>query len=72
MIWNINQDKLTFKPVKKSYPNTKRGILLLVTWVIGLLGVLTPSLLQPKLIIQEPWKLKNSWGGQSPMELEAR
>lgn len=27
VIWNFNQDELTFKPVTNDYPNTKRGIL---------------------------------------------
>ena len=53
MIWNINQDKLTFKSVAKDYPNTKRGILSFVSSVFDPLGVLTPSLSEPKPIIQE-------------------
>ena len=72
MIWNINQDKLTFKPVTKDYPNTKRGILSLVSSVFDPFGVLTPSLLEPKLIIQELWKLKISSDEQIPKELECR
>lgn len=27
VIWNINQDKLSFKSVTRDYPNLKRGIL---------------------------------------------
>ena len=72
MIWNINQDKLTFKPVTKYYPTTKRGILSFVSSVFDPLGVLTPSLLEPKLIIQELWKLKISWDEQILKELECR
>ena len=72
MIWNINQDKLTFKPVTKDYPNTKRGILSFVSSIFDPLGVLIPSLLEPKLIIQELWKLKISWDEQIPKEIESR
>ena len=60
MIWNINQDKITFKPIMKDYPNIKRGNLSFVSSVFDPLGVLMPSLLERKLIIQELWKLKIS------------
>ena len=60
MIWNINQDKLTFKPIMKHYPNIKCGILSFVSSVFDPLGVLMPSLLERKLIIQKLWKLKIS------------
>ena len=66
MIWNINQDTLTFKPV------TKRGILSLVSSVSDPLGILSPSLLDPKLIIQELWKSKADWGSGISLEMETR
>ena len=72
MFWNINQGKLTFKPVTKDYPNTKRGILSFVSSVFDPLGVLKPSLLEPKRIIQEFWKLKISWDEKILKELESR
>ena len=72
MIWNNNQDKLTFKPAIKCYPNTKHGVLSLVSSVFDPLGDLATSLLEPKLIVQKLWKLKISWGEQIPKELEAR
>ena len=72
MIWNINQGKLTLKPVTEDYPNTKRGILPFLSSVFDPLGVWTPSLLEPKLIIEELWKLKISWDEQIPKELECR
>lgn len=72
MIWNINQDTPTFKPVNREYPNTKRGMLSLVSSVFDPLGILTPSLLEAKLIIQELWKLQIDWDSTIPLELEIR
>lgn len=72
IFWNINQDKLTFKSIAKDYHNTRCYVLSLVSWVFDPLGVLKPSLLEPKLIIQELWKLKISWDEQIPKKLEAR
>ena len=72
MIWNINQDTLIFKPITREYPNTKRGILSLVSSVFDPLGILTPSLQEPKLIIQELWKLKIDWDSKIPLEIETR
>ena len=69
MIWYNNQDKLTFKPATKDYPNTKPGILSLVSSVFDSLGDLAPSLLEPKLILQKLWKLKISWDEQTSKDL---
>ena len=72
MIWNIHQNTLSFTPTTRYYPNTKRGILSLVSLVLNLLGILTPSLLEPKLIIQELWMLKIDWDSKIPLEIETR
>ena len=72
MIWNINQDTLTFKPITREYLNTKRAILSLVSSVFNTLGILTPSLLEPNLIIQELWKLKIDGDSNIPLEIETR
>ena len=72
MIWNINQDTLTFEPVTREYANTKRGILSLISSVFDPLGILTPSLLEPKLIIHKLQKLKIDWDSKIPFEIETR
>ena len=72
MIWNNNQDKLTFKPVTNDCPNTKHVIQSLVSSVFDTLGDLAPCFLEPKLILQELWKLKISWDEEIPKELKAR
>ena len=44
----------------------------LVSSVFDPLGVLTPSLLESKLIIQELWKLKIDWDSKILLEIETR
>ena len=56
LIWDIQKSKFTFKPIIKYYPDTKRGILSLMSSIFDLLGILTPCLLQPKRIVQQLWK----------------
>ena len=46
LIWNINTDKLSFKPVTKIFPGTKRGILSMISTIYSPLGNLTPVLLK--------------------------
>lgn len=44
IIWDVNQDKLTFKPATKDDPNTKSDILSLLSTIFDPLGISTPSL----------------------------
>ena len=53
LIWNIQKNTFTFKPIIKYYPDTKRGILSLISSIFDPLGILTPCLLQPNLIVQQ-------------------
>ena len=46
-------DTFIFKPIKKDIPVTKRGILSLFSSIFDLLGILTPSVLETELIIQD-------------------
>ena len=52
LIWNIENNTFTFKPVIKDLSDTKRGILSIVSSVFDPLGILTPSLIEAKHIIQ--------------------
>ena len=61
LIWNINIDKLLFKPVTKIFPKTKRGILSMISTIYYPLGILTPALLKPKKVIQDLRKNKIDW-----------
>ena len=50
---DIVLDTFIFKPIKKDIPVTKRGILSLFPSIFDPLGILAPSVLETKLIIQD-------------------
>ena len=53
LISNIENDTFTFKPVIKDLPDTKTGILSIVSSDFDPFGILTPSLIEAKYIIQQ-------------------
>ena len=61
-----------FKPLLKQYVYTKRGILGIVASIFDPLGILTPSFLEVKLIIQSLWAKNGGWDDQIPDCLEKR
>ena len=61
LLWDVKHDKLTFQHSPESLPNTKRGILSLIASSFDPLGIVTPAILEAKLIIQFLWKLKVDW-----------
>ncbi|XP_057308490.1 uncharacterized protein LOC130646338 [Hydractinia symbiolongicarpus] len=72
MLWNPNTDYFTFKVVNKPSPETKRGILSLTSSIFDPLGILTPFILEGKLIIQSLWKSKIDWNEEILTELKTR
>ena len=72
LIRNIENDTFTFKPVTKDLPDTKRGILSIVSSVFDPLGILTPSLAEAKYIIQQLWREKVDWDKPIPTYLNKR
>ena len=48
-----NEDVLKVKVLYKEVPNTKRGIFSFTSSIIDLLGIISPAILEPKLLIQE-------------------
>ena len=69
LLWNVKNDKLTFQHSPKNLPNTKRGILSLVASIFDPLGIVTPAVLEVKLIIQSLWKLKVKWDDHIPKDI---
>ena len=70
MIWNVSKDFFVFKSLLKQCVYTKRGILVIVATIFDPLGILTPSILEAKLIIQSLWAENAVWDDQIPDCLE--
>ena len=66
LIWNIENDTFTFKPVVKDLPDTKRKILSIASSVFDPLGILTPSLIEAKYIIRQLWRERVDWDKPIP------
>ena len=73
LIWNINMDKLSFKAVTKTFPETKRGILSIISTIYNSLEIPTlATFLKSNKIIQEIQKDKNDWDETIPHQLLAQ
>ena len=72
MIWDLSDDVFVFRPISKSCTPTKRGILSMVSSIFDPLGILTPGMLEAKLIVQELWRLGVDWDDNIPFPLEER
>ena len=55
ILWNPYNDTIKVKAVMKPFPPSKRGLLSFKSSVFGPLGLLTPSMLDTKLILQQLW-----------------
>ena len=56
ILWDPNEDVLKVKVLYKEVPNTKHGILSFTSSIFDPLGMISPAILEPKLLIQELWK----------------
>ena len=72
VLWDPKQDVSKIKTVNKEVPNTKGGILSFVSSIFDPLGILYPSLIEPKQIIQDLWKQNIDWDEQIPAEILQR
>ncbi|XP_059045790.1 uncharacterized protein LOC131841487 [Achroia grisella] len=71
--WNPNNDTLHF-PINVPLPNeiiTKRFIMSNAFKIFDPLGILSPSIMQPKLILQKLWQLKVGWDQPVPEKIKA-
>ena len=58
ILWNVKTDELRIKFSDKTFFNTKRGLLSLFCSIFDPLGIVSPCLIGPNLIIQELWNAK--------------
>ena len=65
-------DALQIKVSDKEILATKRGILSYTRSIFNHLDILSPIILEPKLIIQSLWKKKIDWDEEIPYNLKNR
>ena len=65
----VKNGKLTFQHLPKNLPNTRQDIFSLVASIFYALGIVTPAVLEEKLLIQSLWKLKLDWGDNIPKDI---
>ncbi|CAH0714118.1 unnamed protein product, partial [Brenthis ino] len=70
--WNPNNDMLYFPvnipPLRNNI--TKRSIMSDAFKIFDPLGLLSPYIMQPKLMLQKLWKLKSDWDQPVPIDIE--
>ncbi|XP_045452660.1 uncharacterized protein LOC123661764 [Melitaea cinxia] len=70
--WNPNNDMLNFPinipPSRNTI--TKRSIMSDAFKIFDPLGLLSPYIMQPKLMLQKLWKLKSDWDQPVPIDIE--
>ena len=67
--WDLNPDMLTFKVVNKNIPETKRGILSMVSSIFDPMGLISPIIVKAKLLIQKIWRRSLGWDKELPRDL---
>ena len=71
-LWNPDNDTIKVKTVMKPFPLSKRGLLCFISSVFDPLGLLTPSVLEAKLILKQLWKIYLDWDEEIPSNLNNR
>lgn len=74
LTWDYQSDNIEFKwkPEERNQPPTKRSILRYVASIYDPMGLLAPSLLEMKLLLQEIWTREIGWDDPLPSELEVK
>ena len=67
--WDPNSNMLTFKVVNKNIPETKRGILSMVSSIFDPMGLISPIIVNSELLIQEIWRRSIGWDEELPRDL---
>ena len=72
VLWDTENDLLKVKTIQKDIPMIKRALLSLVSSIFDPLGILTPTIIESKQIIQLSWQRKIDWDDTLPLDLEIR
>ena len=56
----------------KTYNNTKGQVLSFLCSIYDPSGLIAPCLIEPKLIVQEPWRRNIGWDARLSQDLEER
>ena len=70
--WNLHKDMLCIKDVTKNVALTKRGLLSFTSSIYDSVGLIAHVTLEPKLIIQDLWRIQMDWDVQLPDDLKLR
>ncbi|KAH9643476.1 hypothetical protein HF086_017257 [Spodoptera exigua] len=71
--WNTNQDTITYSTnIENSVSDniTKRKILSIIGQIFDPLGLISPSVLEAKIIMQKMWSLNLQWDNHVPHDIE--
>lgn len=71
--WNPNQDTMTYSTGIENSVNdkiTKRKILSIIGQIFDPLGLISPSVLEAKIIMQRMWALNLQWDDSVPHDIE--
>ena len=66
--WNVENDLIQFTITEQNKPFTKRGILSAMSSVYDPIGLVAPTVLVAKKIIQQLWKSQLGWDNPLPEE----
>uniref|UniRef100_T1IH77 Uncharacterized protein n=1 Tax=Strigamia maritima TaxID=126957 RepID=T1IH77_STRMM len=61
LVWNPNSGMITFGSLQKKKPYTKRELCSLLASIYDPLGLLSPAVLELKLLMQRTWKDAIKW-----------
>ena len=71
--WDSTQDTMaTFLTLPDKYVSTKRGVISDVARTFDVLGWLSPTMIQMKILYQKLWELKLAWDDEIPPEYIAQ
>ena len=72
IMWDPKSDQITVQSLSKEFEDTKRGLLSCVSSIFDPLEIVSPALLEAKLLIQELWRRKLEWDDKLPINLLER